>query len=1338
MNKNSFLASITNNGLMSNLMYGAIISAFVAAIRFMVGKIVDDPAMQDSATIIAAILAFVIAWFFHWRTHSGEKFWMKECNFSLPPQSRINDDKYFVDKFEVGESNERQVLQSWLEKWVASCGMSESDRGSAAICIIEGSKKAGRTSIVMHVGLRNLGNKKATPVTIYFSTGFSQQHGQPEEMAREEWRSSLVRWVASTDKRRMYMLLISARNIGIEDIVVARDKARHLNKKICFILKDPIPHVLCEAEPRLEDARFSISELTPEECQRFLYKYASKTWRLEEYAEMKDVYKKREGKENFGNWFRNCSGGHPSRLIHFFEYNGRSFFQIVAEFLSEFMALTGTNAIGETELSFLWCLCVEKRRVEMHNPNGIVDLNKICKRLNCLGGNVPTELVCKLFNIKEFTGSVSVSVLEGRFANAIEQIPQEMFIASLGYWNDRPGCQCGIAEWIKSVLKEDGDGEETQEYVETISNATFEALMCTGFLGNPNQDEDFKEYLRAIECLAQHVGSTGKKDFDDKVEKFIRTLINQFTQKVVESCLDGIGFGDDANIVAIMSAVLKMCKDRQRFLDYYSLAIPLFGLLVCDPFSISSVKDFIKILYEAETDGCTDGCDTDTIYVLLQETYFLCKIRINYAKSECIRMFIDDPRNILSQTVKSRAANGDRVANSLLILTKYFEGHDATSFASELKKLLKLIPETKWDGLKILISMALVYISGPNAVIDDKLLRMLMAEVEKCRFAFDVENKIATTTYFSLMMRRAFYKYRDTDYFDPWVIDWGEDEDEQGGERTRSIVVRFGAARGRKQRVSGMKSNDLLRNLPVIVRQFAECTCLKKRGLAEYEEVLEADWKKINKIVTNEKWFDSINRRSRYWILFWSSFVVRDVMDVAEQRKFLDRVMIMCEEVASKLGMDNVWYRLLTLRTLENVIKDKPLLNKKAGEIYKFLIEDYRDLIDGECEYELRAWYRCAMEFFHDYLGVVSIEYEPIDVFKSMLVTLWGCQIENNADIIAEYLKFHVDKQTLVDNAFVDMLLNIWNMDCDRKISPDSTSRDFVNVCFDGDLMVQLKDELIRCPNERTAYLKLNFLNIVPMIVALRMSWSGCLEGKGMEFVVECMSQCKNLLDYRKLDVRLHRIMRIGNRMGLKDNEFLESCKAFCDKWDRLGAEDLMTQIKWECDNAVDEQELLGTLWSAPIQYFRLLKADDIKKISDHLESILDRFSSKWKEGFRSDWYEVVTVLILADRLGRCSEGFLTKIEKLYFSGELKKFCPKVRSEKYFLVDVLLALAESRNLRKGTTMTHLKKEYSVALSELKTMLGADDLEGMRGLVKGDSLGAKLIRIDDLLRNWSVG
>ena len=1143
----------------------------------------------------------------------------------------------------------------------------------------------------------------------------------------------LAKWIRATKRKKRYIMLISSRNISVEDVLPARELANSLCKKICFILKDPKPFISDGDNSNSEDKRFDIRELTPEECQTFLYKYASKADRLAEYAELKKSYNDREGKEDYGNWFRNCSGGRPSRLISFFNYSGRSRSEILREWQTEMPLKIGNDVVlGETELAFLWCLCVERRRVASCNSNGVVDVNEICKRV---GGKDPTGLAQKLFKV-ELTGGRSVSVLDGYFSSSVVQIPQEAFISSFGYWDGVSKCQGGIADWIRSILQDKDASINAQDYVEILAEAIIESLMTAGFLSTTRHVTDIKESMSAICSLESHVGVSGDQIVDVKIKRFFDDLKGRFVHRIVDECLEDVGFGGDANIVSVISTVLDMCDDRKQFFAYYALALPLFGLLICNPITLSPIKKFIHMVYDVREGELAED-EQAVVYVLLHETYFLCSIRLAYSGKDNIEQFFSDPKNVLVSMIKTYAKNGDKISDAIINLVICFDQHDVQSFAVKIKEILKIMQGSQWDGLKVIIAIALAYISTPNAKIDDAVLKKFLDDMEKCRLELDPEQKIVTAARFSVMMRRAFYRYRDNDSIDPWIIDIGEDETDQDGEK--SISVRLGRTNRRRQHVSGLNPNDLLRCLPVIVRQFAECTCLKKRGLAEYEKVLEEDWRKINRIVTDEKWFESINRRSRCWIMFWSSMVVRDVMDEVEQRRFLERVKILCEEVlARKDGQDSLWYRLLTLRTVENVIKDKQLLNKIAPFIYKFILDDYRCIIDRDCGYELQAWYRCAMGFFDDYLGVVSVAHEPIEIFKSMLITILDRQVESDSDIINEYLKCHLEKRGSFDDAFVEMLLDIWNMNCDNTIPLNSPSRRFIESFFDGDFIEQLQLELDNSKKEDAIFdgcsLR-NFLSIAPRVVALHVDWGSCVGNRALRIMSNCMDMCGTIDDYSAFCGQIRLVLGKVDNMIPDHNEFADKCKNFLEKWDRIGADAFSDGINWECDNAAEEQLLLQRLWACPNEYYNYFSDETRLKLFEHLEYVLDRFSSKWQEGLRSDWYHVITSLITVDCLGECPESLLSKLEQLYFNGDIEKYCPKVRVEKHWIVFILLALGMIRNKLKDNGTGGIIQKYETAFSSLKEMLGIADLDMMRDKAINGTVLWGMVQLNDIIRSW---
>lgn len=1335
MKRTSFWGWVGNNGVMSNLLSGAIVSVGSYLIWFVVGKAVDNPVVPVIAAILAAAIAIGVSWLVYWRFHSGEAFWAKECRLEAPQPSRIESNKAFVSDFE----KERDEFQNWLETWEHAQPGQANEGETSVVCIVTGKKNAGRSSIVLHVGLPKVWDPKAThqDKVLYVSSGFQCRPAETAEQGREAWRKDLVRWVKSTSKKTKYFLLISSKDIGVEDILPAKEKANALRRSVCFILKDPVkdpePSALDDsATPRT----FDIHELTPEQCLSFLYKYAAKTRRLKELEKLKEVYRKREGKEEYGTWFKSCSGGLPFRLIRLFNNYGSSRGDIVEVFLAELKAKSGR--IGQSELAFLWCLCLEKGRITLRGGNGIIAINQICARLNCLGGDNPTGLACSLFNEKGLTGSCSLAVLKDYFAGAAIQIPEEFFVASLGSWGDGHGCQSGIAEWVKSMLQEDETGDLAREYAEVAATAIFETLMCTGFLGTASPYRDVKECITAIDRLDNHIGVSGNPGLDGKTKHFLRSLKGRIGQKIIEACLDNLGFGDDANIVAVFSAILDACEERELFLECYAMALPLFGLITCDPTGIPAVSRFREILSKPEA-GETGDANGILLRALLFETFYLCCIRQGYENTEQARETLWNPENGLGVHVESLANGGDKTSAALIRLAVHFRRNDVQSFAGEMKTALRWMGEPQWDGLKTMLAVSLAHLADASAAIDDKIWKTLLTEVENCRFPLDPENKVEKAVLFSVMMRRAFYKYRDNNSFDPWIIDVKEQgQAEPGrGETRKSVAVRLGATQRHKMWVSDLTTNDILRNLPAIVRQFAEGTCAKKRGLAEYEETLETGWKKINEIVTGEKWFDSINRRSRYLILFWSSKIVRDVMDESEQWMFLSRLKSMCNEVVSckEIG-GNVLYRLLALRTMGNVVKDKPLLNKIAAFATHFLLDDYPRLIDKGQSEELWAWYNIAKELFFDYLHDVSEMPEPVEIFKTILGVLSDSTIKTHAEAIRVYCGFSWELCEPMDTAFQGMLLDMWNKIINRIPIPDSLA--FVDECFDGALMEKFKSQFadMRDRGPEHGDRQIPTLQMISRIVAIRLSRGADLDGRMLEYVGFCAQNCDSLAAYEDIGQNLKFFISIcdqSDNPGAK--QMAEPCREVCGKWDRELAQNLSLLIMREYDNVEDEHQFLRNIWATHLDVIKMLPEEAQCQLLGNLERTLERYSSKWQEGLRSDWYHAISRMVQSGILAKSSDHLLGELEGLFFEGDFEKHCPQVRGQAFFLVDILLALAEARDKRQGEQMDALSKRYTESWTSLKMALGLVDLDG--SVVAGcpEFLMEKIARLDELTEKW---
>ena len=282
MKKQTFWNWFEKNGIMSNLLSGAILTAGGALVGLVVEKTVDNPMVSIIAAIVSTTVAIAASWLLYWRFHSGEKFWAGECRLAAPLQSRIDGNKFFVSGFE----KERQKLQKWLDSWSNARPEGTGGRGLSDLCIVTGEKNVGRSSIVLHVGLSRGRGACASnnDSVLYMSQGFQRDPDETVEQSRKEWSRALIKWVKATAPKSKYIVLISSRNIGLEDVMPAKERADDLHRRICFILKDP---KLGSAENASLPKTFDIHELTPEECLSFLYKYAVKTGRLEEYAELR-------------------------------------------------------------------------------------------------------------------------------------------------------------------------------------------------------------------------------------------------------------------------------------------------------------------------------------------------------------------------------------------------------------------------------------------------------------------------------------------------------------------------------------------------------------------------------------------------------------------------------------------------------------------------------------------------------------------------------------------------------------------------------------------------------------------------------------------------------------------------------------------------------------------------------------------------------------------------------------------------------------------------------------------------------------------------------------------
>ena len=1365
MKKKSFWSIVENNGLASNIVYTGILSL----IGLCASKIWNDTIVS----IFLAVSFLVFGWVAYFLWYRRECFWAKECGFKPPS---LNRSEIFLPFYNVNDENVRAHLHVQVKSWCY--GESASD---SCIYYLKGKKNIGRTSIVLHAALCDgIDRERNSKVQFYLSNGICSEN---KDEAYKEWLSDLSHWLKSLSKNKRYVVLLASSQIKVSDLQELWQKSKKLGKHICFVVKtidNEYRKGLSLGNVDFEE--FDIPELTPMECYYFLEQYAEKIGNEKRFAEIKEKYKAFGDKEEYGKWFKLCSEGKPEKLIRFFELNMGSSEKTLKAFFEAIQ--NKVDQLNPEELAFLWGLCVEWKFAEQIK-SGYYNV-KIKELADVFKGLGQDSNPCSLAQVLcgWFSEEISCSDLGEKLRESTVQVPYEFFVASLGVTNDEINgigisFKTMIANWVRFIVaKEDPDAKKG--YADIIANAMVDSLFYSGFMGQSSTGEQVKYYLNSIDKLEKSVGSS------EKGCSFIAALREMFCAKVFDACIEGMGMAEDENIIDDIVVILRTWesrKDIQKFVEYLEVALPMFAIMDFSPKIVDVVSGLEKLVKDVPKVSESDKIDS-RIMPLAVGLWFLCGLRDEHR--------IASFEEVVRQCAE-RIDGGTEIFEVMKESMFYYCEDNFDGFYDASYKLFRLFDGRKeWNSVKVVLASELVEChqalcidntnnlescDNDNGGYQEELCdeteetaeyledngemneawRWLLNEIKACKFAYDVDDRLLKTVCLKIMLRISYFKYSENDSCNPWLINTDSENDKIqlfvtniGDEVSESSVQDYC--------VSSLSPNDILRFMPEIVTHYSNCVLsANNRGLRADEEKLKNGWGQIYKVATTENWFESINTRSKCQALYYSSKIVRDVMDLDEQNAFCNRVRRLCDDV---IESKSKWYHCLVLRTLRNIIKDKHLLSADgmAEFVYDFLFKRYPGVLRNNYisdllhdYYRLDYWYDCAMEWFTDYLGDVTYKYEPFDVFGSIvevfcdevdfkdyqggrIVVKVGCENDEKSPeeiyekFIAQINGEYGDKLIA---AFDRLLGDTWNKFAGNMAMPLTLK--FLEVCCDANVISILRNyfKKIEESDEEGDIDGYTFYKISSSILRLKVA---CLNKElshnDLTLISNLMDVCGSSEDYTA--IAFYQCFKL--ECMLQNGPLAKKYREFCWRWNTEIEKDVKSYLDDDSEKDVwNEKDFLRAIWDSPDSIYKSIGNAYQKKMFDRLEVIWSKYASGWVEDMCRDWFYVVGTMIVYGNLRNSSESMLSRLEEMFFSDEFKNSCPF-----YSVIEILEKLVVVRNHRRlddFLKMCELAGKYRKCIELLSYQNVSNNLIDGNNIVQPSD---KIKKIKSIVDRWPPG
>lgn len=926
-----------------------------------------------------------------------------------------------------------------------------------------------------------------------------------------------------------------------------------------------------------------------------------------------------------------------------------------------------------------------------------------------------------------------------------------------------------IADWVRFIVAKEDSDANMKGYADIIANAMVDSLFYSGFMGQSSTGEQVKYYLNSIDTLEGSVGSS------EEGRLFIADLREMFCAKVFDACIEGMGMAEDENIIDDIVVILRIWesrKDIQKFVEYFEVALPMFAIMDFNPKIVEVVSGLEKLVKDVPKVSESDNIDS-RLMPLAVGLWFLCGLRDEHRIASFEEIVRQCAERIDGGTEIFEAMN-----ESIFYLDENnFDGFDATSY-----KLFRLFEGRKeWNSVKVVLASELVEChqalcidntnnlescDNDNGGYQEELCdeteeasedlednakmneawHWLLNEIRACKFAYDVDDRLLNTVCLKIMLRISYFKYSENDSCNPWLINTDSEND-----KIQLFITNIGdevfESSVQDYCVSSLSPNDILRFMPEIVTHYSNCVLFaNNRGLRADEEKLKNGWGQIYKVATTENWFESINTRSKCQALYYSSEIVRDVMDLDEQNAFCNRVRRLCDYV---IESKSKWYHCLVLRTLRNIIKDKHLLSADgmAEFVYDFVFQKYPAVLRNDSS-NLDYWYDCAMEWFTDYLGDVTYKYEPFDVFGSIVevfcyevdfkdyqggsfVVKVGCENDEKSPeeicekFIAQIKGEYGDKLIA---AFDRLLRDTWNKFVGNMAMPLTLK--FLEVCCDANVISVLRNyfKKIEESDEEGDIDGYTFYRISSSILKLKVVYLNReLSDDDLSLVLNLMDRCDSSEDYKGIAFYLH----FKFECVLQNGPLAKKYREFCRRWNTQIVKDVKSYLDDDSEKDVwNEKDFLRAIWDKPNSIYKSIGNAYQKKMFDRLEVIWSKYASGWVEDMCRDWFYVVGKMIVYGNLHNSSESMLSRLEEMFFSGEFENSCPV-----YSVIEILEKLVVVRNHRRlddFLKMCELAGKYRKSIELLSYQNGSNNLIDGNNIVQPSD---KIKKIKSIVDRW---
>lgn len=1273
-NKPNVINFLSNNGVTSNLLAGGLFALPSLFVRQIAGCVGEAWATIIVAVSFTVLIGFVFSWI-----NRREGVIAKRMGFARLLPDGFDRDKYIEEK-EISAAHAempRQALQDELLRWGRLDAKSRKSGRAARLCLVCGERSLGRQTLAC-AGVW----MESEDCRVYSCKSSFVGNAQQGFADAKEWEEAFKFWIRSFSKGKRYLVILSDVQQGDWLDAVRRlvEYSSDCRRSVLFLVKlapGIRAHAISQREPNAEnETSWSIDPLTVLQCGQFVRKYAERAHWEDRLENLQKRFENVDCASSFDRWCFACSGGRPKRLVAFLKNEGGSSETLTSCLIKDIKDNESAGfSAGECSvvMSFLWCLCLEKARVAQLNANGQVDVMQIARRLGRNLGEL--EKLATVFLGDSLCPRISVSTLDEYFAVSTARIPEEMVIASLGAGEAGVSFQAGIAVWLQSVI---ADGAELP-YVPIIVDAISNALQCGGAYVAKNGD--LNAAFDAIEGLRKAFGSfAGQPDadmLDRRAEMFFSALRTELKNRIMATCISGLGFLEDESVVRMVSVVLEKCMDEQEFLSYYHSALQVFGMTICNPVGLAAVKRMREIAARKLMPEKVDATSLAGVLPDFLCTVLLCVFRApNLSQTEEGSLFErEDDFVKLLEKVPHKACE---TIGRWLDLIDALDNDDTWNMSRSMSAIMDGVDgDQSWNGMYVMFALIAVYMNDQCGEVKDFLWPRILKGLDVCRFSFDGRNIIRDLARFPVIWRRAYCRYV-VRKCSPWAIS-----------------AQLEDAHSQLKDLESLTKMDVLRYLPELVRHFALCVQAKSRGDKRFVDVLHAGWRKIQSIAECEDWFNVVNRRSRYWVINWSGQILRDAMSEEEREKYFVRFQTLCEEISDA---DDVWYHIKLLGTCSQLACDPLLLQQLQDQLEWLVFDRYGSPDDGllrridrKCVFD--AWFDCALMWFNDYLTVAKEKMSPLDVLRVVLAVIYSRSVGlAPEEVLSECIRTYRDEgekalECVYETPkFMDQVLCAFSIDWSNREASgigDVNCFEFVQLLkASEEMQVILKDRLdvaLQDDDQEDCQFIVRFI----FSIYVNSSVSDDFANHTFLSLFRCaLLASKRLIEIGKNDslmvVALEHV-----RQNVSDNDVLQEAElAYQAAIDAYIAEVREAMPSDDVDVSSDDA-WLNEIWNCPPMVLQRMPDDVGIRIYEHLHRILLVYSECWLDELKSDWFYAVLCVFTNISLTHCPEELFSFVEKLVLSGRFAQDCSATECDHSRIIPLMSRLLEERVRREG-------------------------------------------------------